>query len=117
MLKLGSIAPVVALSRPRPACAVPLSQLNAPATYSQLPSSARSRTVPPSERPTQLSMIAPVDGLSATRFFRETPLTFLKAPPTISVPPGPARSVLTAPSSTGRKVVDMVPVVRSYAKR
>ena len=73
--------------------------------------------MPPSERPTQLSMIAPVDGLSATRFFRETPLTFLKAPPTISVPPGPARSVLTAPSSTGRKVVDMVPVVRSYAKR
>lgn len=30
--KVGSIAPVVALSRPRPACAVPLSQLNAPAT-------------------------------------------------------------------------------------
>lgn len=73
--------------------------------------------MPPSERPTQLSTISPVAGLSATRFLRETPLTFLKVPPTISVPPGPATNVLTAPSNTGRKLVEIVPVARSYAKR
>lgn len=76
-----------------------------------------SRIIPPSERPTQPATVAPAPGCSATRFLRDTPLTFLKAPPTMSVPPGPATSELTAPSSAGRKVVEMAPVRRSYAKR